>query len=114
MRKKKTKKTLPDKTGKKQVKRKGNKTTWKPGQSGNPKGRPKGTKERDCMLVAKEEVEEEKKKSIYRHAFERAYEDDRVLIAMLKKLVPDMAYIEAEAAQSLADIFALVMDTKDG
>ena len=79
------------------------------GVSGNPAGRPKGTKERDYMLEAKAEVEKTKKKSIYKHAFERAYIDDRVLIAMLKKLVPDMAYIESDAAQSLADIFAIMV-----
>ncbi len=82
------------------------------GISGNPAGRPKGSKERDYMLEAKAEVEAKKKKSIYKHAFERAYEDDRVLIAMLKKLVPDMAYIESDAAQSLADIFALMIGEK--
>lgn len=103
-------KTNPNKTRSKHA----NSTSWKPGQCPNPRGRPKGTKERDYMLEAKLEVEKEKKKSIYRHAFERAFEDDRVLIAMLKKLVPDMAYIESDTVQSLADIFALVMGAKDG
>lgn len=119
--KKKTSKSLSDITAEKQIKKRGRpkgckapRSAWKPGQSGNPQGRPKGTKERDYMLEAKLAVEKAEKKSIYQYAFERAFKDDRVLIAMLKKLVPDMAYIDSDAARSLADIFALVMGESNG
>lgn len=108
---KKKKKKSAVKTGKKTAKAKG-KPRGKPftkGVSGNPAGRPKGRKERDRMFEALGEVEKAKGKSIFMHAFERAFENDTVLAAMLKKLVPDMAYIEGDASQTLTDIFAAMV-----
>ena len=112
---KKKKKVSIVKTRKKQCKprgkpfKKGHKKGFQKGQSGNPLGRPKGTMQRTLMFEALAEVEKAKGKSIFVYAFERAWENDTVLTAMLKKLVPDMAYIESDAGQTLTDIFAAMV-----
>jgi hypothetical protein len=61
------------------------------GQSGNPAGKPKGAKSVFTICDLREairEVEKDKQKPFLKHAVERAYEDDRVLIALLSRLVP--------------------------
>ena len=61
---------------------------WKPGQSGNPHGRPR-VPEAELLRQAVAETEIEKKKSLWKHLVERAYQDDAVLIALSKKFLPD-------------------------
>lgn len=41
-------------------------------------------------------VEEEQGKTLAQHAIERAYTDDTVLIAILKKFAPDLAHVKIE------------------
>jgi CRISPR/Cas system CSM-associated protein Csm2 small subunit len=61
------------------------------GKTNNPKGRPPaGEAFIEQLRVAISEVAIEKKKTLMRHAVERAYTEDSVLIAMLKKLIPDL------------------------
>jgi len=69
--------------------------TWKKGQSGNPKGRPPKP-EIDLLRQAIKTVETRRKKKFFILAVERAYENDTVLIAILKKMVPDLKYVEGE------------------
>jgi len=61
---------------------------FKPGQSGNLNGRPR-VPEIELFRKALAEVEATKKTTLLNHAVERAFKDDGVLIALLKKMLPD-------------------------
>ena len=67
---------------------------WKKGVSANPKGRPKGTTRTNLLMDAIAKVEKRKKKKFLLHAIEQAYDDPKVLIAILKKIIPDLKAIE--------------------
>lgn len=61
------------------------------GQSGNPKGRPKKGESHMCHLEkALQKISEEKKKPFWEHVLEQAYSDNKVLIALMHKLVPNL------------------------
>lgn len=62
---------------------------WKKGQSGNPKGRAHENEFAELFKEALIVVEEEKKESIMQRAVRRAYVNDKVLIEVLRKIVPD-------------------------
>jgi len=61
---------------------------WKKGESGNPKGAVRRP-EIELVRQAIAEVEQEKKKSLWKHLIEQAYVDNAVLIAVGKKFIPD-------------------------
>ena len=72
---------------------------WKKGQSGNPAGRKKGSpNKRDALLDAIRQVQLKKGKKLLVHAVEQAYGDKTVLIALLKKIVPDMKELDVEVS----------------
>jgi len=66
---------------------------WKPGQSGNPKGRPKKGHIYDLEKAVKK-VSKAKGKKLWIHFVERAFDDDGVLISLTKKLLPDLKHVE--------------------
>lgn len=66
----------------------GPKGKWVKGQSGNPVGRPRKP-EIELFREALEQVEAQKGRTLLLHAVERAFQDDNVLTALLKKLLPD-------------------------
>ena len=67
-----------------------NKGGCRPGHTNNPNGRPPaGEAFVEQLRAAIKKVGKDKGKSLIRHAVERAYEEDTVLIALLKKLLPD-------------------------
>ena len=78
---------MPETTDKKQDHR------FKPGQSGNLAGRPKGSRDFVGELItAMRTVEKKKRKSIFVHAWEEAYDNPKLLAALLKKVVPDLTH----------------------
>lgn len=78
---------------------------WKKGESGNPNGRPHApeTEElRQALHLAKKKHGDS---SILEHFVERAYENDQVLIALIKKLLPDKvsSELKIEGLENLAE-----------
>ena len=81
----------------------GNPAWKKGGASGNPKGRPLAS-ERDKLRKAIAAVEKTEKKDLFVHFVERAFKDDNVLVALMRKLLPDCKEISGEVnITSLAD-----------
>jgi len=78
------------------------------GKSGNPRGRPKGHKGVFSVFELKKairQVESRKgKKKFLIYMVEQAYEDHSVLIALARKLLPDLKSVE-----SLVSTFDLQM-----
>lgn len=62
--------------------------------SPNPTGRPlDGTTQLDHLLTAVRKVESKVNKNLLEHFVERAFITDKVLIAVIKKLIPDLQSI---------------------
>jgi hypothetical protein len=63
---------------------------FKPGQSGNPDGRPPGSKNYLTLLEeALKDYETTKGKKLFERLIERAFINDNVLLNVVKKFVPD-------------------------
>jgi len=71
------------------------------GVCGNPKGRPKGSRNKYSvadLYEAIKEVEEEEKKNLMKHFVKQAFADKTVLVALMKKMLPDLKSVEAIVA----------------
>ena len=62
---------------------------WKKGQSGNPNGAVRKP-EIELFRQAIAKVEKEQNKSLLEHAVKKAFESENVLIALMKKILPDL------------------------
>jgi hypothetical protein len=71
---------------------------WKKGQSGNPGGK-KRSEPRLLLEQALRKWEKEHDESFWDHLISRAAESDQVLIALARKLIPDLAAIDANIGQ---------------
>lgn len=83
---------------------------WKPGQSGNPKGRPKGTTITEQLLKLADGVPEGEEKPRALLAAEKAWElamagDDKLLKILLDRMEgPVKQIIEAQVEQAIKAI----------
>ena len=78
---------------------KDNNSRWKKGQSGNPKGMPKGsTSQLPQLLKALKKVEKEKQIDYFKVLVERSLEETSVMNAILRKLVPDLKSVDLSLA----------------
>lgn len=82
---------------------------WKKGQSGNPNGRP-GNPEIQELRNAIKKVQKTRKDTLLVHFVNQAYADKNVLIAVIKKLVPDLSTTELNNATEEA--FRIIIDKK--
>ena len=87
------------------------------GQSGNPDGRPKGskselTKLRDAVkrIEAEKSLKRKKEWRLYDHFIRQAVEDNSVLIALLKKLVPDLKQIDGTIERKSLSLIGITLD----
>lgn len=88
---------------------------WSKGQSGNPGGRPKKP-EIEQLREALEKVKKKKGKSMLEHMVERAYINDAVMIALAKKVVPDLSSVSGDfnVRQKILKCVGLEPLEKDG
>ena len=68
---------------------------WKSGESGNKNGRPRKP-EIELLRKALRQVQKEKNVSLFKHFCTRALKNDAVLIAFIKKFVPDITFVKGE------------------
>jgi len=73
------------------AKKRGN-PNWKKGVSGNPKG--KKTSPTQALERAIKTVEKNRRQKLLEHFVKRAFISDAVLVALLKKVFPDLKHVE--------------------
>ena len=103
----------PDNTGEIQVIR-DKKGRFAEGISGNLKGKPPGSLNYTTLLdKALKEYETETGKDLFKRYVERAYVNDRVLISLMKKFIPDKTHTEGEQPEPVEIIIHHVRNKED-
>ncbi len=70
---------------------------WVKGQTGNPNGRPRVPEIQELRDAIKT-VESKKRKKLLEHFVSRGFVSDSVLVALAKKIVPDLSAVEMSGA----------------
>lgn len=84
---------------------------WPKGVCPNPKGRPKdGHSNLQKLQAAIEKAEAAGNWSLWEHVVKTIKKDNKVLIAVLKKLVPDLASVNMDAEISGKDGAAILVE----
>lgn len=87
---------------------------WKKGESGNLKGRPpKGDAFMEKLQEAIKNVEKATGIQLMEHLVLRAMENDQVLIALTKKLVPDLRQVDSKVDGTLEGSLTISWVTKN-
>jgi hypothetical protein len=75
---------------------------FEPGKSGNPKGKPAGTKNYITQLEeAIKDYEKKTGKQLFNRLIERAFVNDNVLLNVVKKFVPDKTQTEITSPEPI-------------
>jgi len=77
-------------------------------------GRPKGSKNKLTLALqeAIEQVEKEKKKTLFRHFVERGFKSDNVLVALIRKLLADKTQVEGVLDGDIKVKFEIIKSKK--
>ncbi len=86
------------------------KGSWKPGQSGNPNGRPKDPLRQEVIDIFKKAAPD-----LLKLAIKRAQEgSDRLLGELIKKALPDKLDLGGELSESLAAVARAILEKRAG
>ena len=90
--------------------------TFKPGKTGNPRGRPKGRYSQKTLEAAIRKVEKEHPElpGFLEDTIIRSYKDARLRKALLDKLVPSLRSIEGEIKSSGIAKVNVYLQREDG
>jgi hypothetical protein len=86
-------------------------TSWKPGQSGNPKGRPADQEYRDAIAMLKAKSPKLMEKVIGMVLCKKPSE--KVAVAILSKICPDKLDVGGELGDSLAAIAQAILKRRE-
>lgn len=91
-------------TGETKVLRDGKGRLLPGGLSINPGGRKKGDSFMDEFKQAMKEVEKSKRKSLLKHFVEKAYDDNRILVACIDRILPALKAVEISGGMDVMDM----------